>query len=247
MTTGIVFVSFGEVFDKMTAHCLSYSKAYTSLPIQVITNVEPEKRCKKWADAPDVTFTYIKDITENNREYKTSINKYSIFDNTLYLDSDTIIQKDSFDVEIQKYFESDCDLILNHFITYPMDDNRFQNIYLKAYRKYNCEGKLYVYNGAFIGFKKNEMSDQFFTLWNKYWDDFGRTREMPLLACAINNIKGIKVKALEGMTYSPQEMNEDVTVQHNPNHIRFWRKIGIAELDLPITPYGADDYNFTQL
>jgi len=247
MTTGIVYVSFGEIFDKMTAHCVAYSRAYTSLPIQVITNVEDGKRSKKWNGASNVTFTYIDDATEHNREYKTSIHKYSIFDNSIYLDSDSIIQKDNFDAKMQEYFDSDCDLILNHFITYPTEDNRFQNIYHRAFLTYNCEGRLYVYNGAFIGFKKNKMSEEFFTLWFKYWDDFGRTREMPLLACAINNIKGIKVKELDKNFFEPGVINEEATVQHNPNDNIFWKKIGIAELDLPITPYKSDDYSFTQL
>jgi len=119
MKTGLLYVAFGSEFDLLASYCVAYSRRFTKLPIQVLTNVAPESRSKKWSEVDDVHFTQINDVTTNNRLYKTSMNEYTIFENTVYLDSDSIIQKPNFDEVVLEFFSQDNDLILNHYCTYP--------------------------------------------------------------------------------------------------------------------------------
>ena len=245
MSTGIIYVVFGREFDVVASHCIAYSRKYTKLPIQVLTNIASNDRHAKWNEIENIHFTQVSMSDNENRVVKTLIHNYSIFENTLLLDADTIIQKADFDEKIKSYFESDCDLVLNYFISYPMQDNRFQNIYLRAYSQFECTGIMKVYNGAFIGFKKNNKTAQFFQMWNMLWSMFGKTREMPPLAAALNKMD-LSIKSVERGFFSPDSRNDHSSVQHNYND-DFFTRIGLGKVDLPITPYGVDDYKFTQL
>ncbi len=174
--TGLIFVVFGEQFDYLAAHAMAYTRQFTKLPIHVISNLPANHRHPKWKEVADIDFTYIDLPTEENREIKTTIVNYTPFENTLYLDADSIIQHESFDADIEKYFSGDFDIIVNWFCSFPTPDNRFQNIYLRAYKQFECEGVMNVYNGAIIGFKKTDKASELFNRWNGYWKDFGKQR-----------------------------------------------------------------------
>jgi len=243
--TGLYYVAFGEQFDKMAAHCVAYSRKFTKLPIQVVTNIK--NRDKKWGECENVSFTFISDQDNNNRIYKTRAPEFSMFENTLYMDSDSIVQQDSFDDRLCAMFTQETDMLLYLFCTYPTPDNRFQNIYLRAFEKFRCGGELKVFHGALIGFRKSNAAKELFNTWHKFWADFGRTREMPPLACALNKHPNLTISIFPDGFFSPQDYDESVAVQHNPNMAKFWKRIGLEEIVLPITPHTQTDYSFTQL
>ncbi len=245
--TGLIFVVFGDKFDHVAAHTLAYSRRFTKLPINVITNVPESERSKKWAEVPDIDFTFIDLPTEENRQIKTLIINHTPFTNTLYLDADSIIQNESFDADVERYFEGDFDILINYFCQYPTEENKFQNIYWRAFNQFGCEGAMNVYNGAIIGFKKTERAKELFARWNVYWAAFGRAREMPPFACAIMNTEGLKVNTFDNGFFSPCEYEATAVVQHNSNESKFLDKIGLSSISTPDTPYSTSDYLFTQL
>src|SRR6056297_3084961 len=90
---GLLYVVFGEKCDCLASHCIAYSRQYTDLPIQVLTNIKKDKRHRKWDDINNIHFTYFDLPDSENRQIKTTSYEYTKFDKTLYLDADSIIQK----------------------------------------------------------------------------------------------------------------------------------------------------------
>lgn len=246
MKVGIVYVAFGENCDIVASHCISYSRKYTSLPITVFTNIETSRRNKKWKEVKGIDFCYLNIMLEDNRLVKLSMNIKTPYDFTIYLDADSIIQKPGFDEEILKIIRTNPDLILNHFCTFPYPDGNFQNIYLRAVKKFECTTPLKVYNGAFIGFNKNLSVDIFFETWKELWQKFGAQREMPPLACAINKLTLLDIYNLPDNFFCPDSKNENAIVQHNYN-ADFWDKIGCQPTQLSAAHYELGDYSFTKI
>lgn len=244
MKIGLIYVAFGVGCDKLAAHCIAYSRKYTVLPITVLTNITEAERDAKWKEVDNIEFKHFNLPLGDNRKIKTSLPDYTPYDYTVYLDADSIIQKEGFDEQIEMLAELGTDLLLNHFCTYPYADKKFQNIYLRAYKQFECYGPLEVYNGAFIGFKNNEFAKLFFYRWNKYWQEFGAQREMPPLACAINNLPLVTVLNLPTGFFCPDHKDDNATVQHN-YHQDFYDRIGCATIELAQAAYGVDDYKFT--
>jgi len=244
--TGLIYVVFGDKFDYLAAHTIAYSRQFTRLPITVITNIAEGARDKKWREVDGIDFVYVDMPVEENREIKTTIIERSPYENTLYMDADSIIQNECFDSDIERYFKEDFDLLLNYYCCNPTEDNKFQNIYLRAFNQFGCNGRMKVYNGAIIGFRKTDAANELFTKWNGYWKEFGKEREMPPLACAIMNTN-LKVAEFDkGFFYSDYYLDTSI-VQHNSNDCKFWDKIKAESIPVPITPHREDDYNFTQL
>ena len=245
--TGLIYVVFGEQFDHMAAHTIAYSRKFTNLPITVLSNLQPGHRSPKWKEIEGIDFLVMDLPTEENREIKTTIINHTPYENTLYLDADSIIQNESFDSEVEKYFRGDFDLLINWFCQFPTQDNRFQNIYLRAYNQFGCSGTMNVYNGAIIGFKKTDKAKELFTKWNEYWKDFGKQREMPPFASAILTTEGLMVNEFVQGFFSPDVYLDTAVVQHNSNDDNFFGKIRIPFMETPVTSHRVDDYSFTQL
>lgn len=244
MKIGLIYVAFGSGCDKLAAHCVAYSRKYTQIPITVLTNIPAHLRSTKWQSVSNIEFKYFDMPVGQNRHIKTTLPEHSPYDYTIYMDADSIIQKEGFDELITSMAELGPDLILNHFCTYPYPDKKFQNIYLRAFKKFECAGPLLVYNGAFIGFKNTENAKLFFSTWHKYWKEFGAQREMPPLACAINNLPLVTVMDLPAGFFCPDHKDDNATVQHN-YHEDFYSRIGTDPIELAQASYGVDDYKFT--
>jgi len=210
MNNGIVYVCFGESFDDTLAHACSISRKSTDLPMAVLTNVKD--RSKKWNDVSNVEFICFDMEDNENREIKTQLYKYTPFENTLYLDSDTIIQK----VGIEKSFEplkEGHDLCVNpEFII--LEGHQTFKIYAKTIKETNTPLPVIVASGGYICFKKCPKVEKFFDVWNENWKKMGSGREMPSLACALRVSDDLQITALPNM-YEPNEENENVIVQHN--------------------------------
>lgn len=229
MNRGILYVSFGKSCNMMAAHTIAYSRRFTDLPICVLTNVE--NRDKKWNNIPDVSFIEVEGKIEENRDFKTRMNEYTPFDETLYIDCDSVIQN----LGIEEVFEclSSYDMVLNLLYTWTKGE-KIIRLYRNALRTTGNSLPLLIYNGAFICFKKNSRIDEFFSIWNKNWKITGSGREMPALACSIKET-GIKVEAIRTGFFSPDYYKPESIVQHNYNpagKVDFWRRFDIPHVYL---------------
>ncbi len=213
MNRGLLYISFGRECDRLAANTITYSRQFTDLPVCVVTNIK--HRVDKWKAVSDVTFINVKDSVENNRDYKTRMNEFTPFDETLYLDCDSVIQ--NFGIEEAFSQLADGDLVLNSLLHWETGQ-KIIRLYKTAMSNAGTKLPLTVYNGALIGFKKNDRVDKFFTIWNNFWVKNGKGREMPALACAIKSSQA-KVNNLKKGFFSPDYYNHSCVVQHNYNKV----------------------------
>jgi SAM-dependent methyltransferase len=194
---GIVYIAFGQNYCDLAANTIEISRKHTELPITVITNIPDEKRSGKWLKIPDVSFLYLPYETNENRVVKTQLYKYTPYDITLYIDTDAIIQKPG----IERVFEG---LKTNHIVlqrhTRWEKFKKYYEIYRRAAKQFDCSLPLDIFIGGFFCFRKTVDVERFFDLWFEYWEDFGMGRDMPPLACAVQN---------SGINYSVVTKNED--------------------------------------
>lgn len=222
MNNGILMIAFGERFDRMAAKAIAHSQRYTNLPFTVLTNIE--KKCKEWDKTKNVNFVYIKDTDGKNRQYKTTMINYSPYDNTIYMDADSVIQK--------KGIEQAFNLLDQNDIMLNVYGNWINRVPLSYYRitfdKLKIKIPITIYYGAFIGFSKTDTAKNFFKKWNCNWKMSGIAREMPALASTVKQFGNtLKLKRLNNtnkiFTWRRQE---DFVVQHEYG-AAFWKKFGL--------------------
>lgn len=204
---GILYIAFGEQYERLAAHTICYSRKFTDIPIVVLTNIK--SRCEKWNGIKNIQFIDFDLPQDKNRQVKTSMIEHSPFAKTLYLDCDAIIQKKG----IEKVFDliNDDRLLLN---IYGRWSRVAPSLYRKAFANAKLSLPINIYYGAICGFTKNEKTKQFFALWNRYWIENGSGREMPSLACAVANSK-IAVKEIGNKdAIFSWKINNNAIVQH---------------------------------
>ena len=227
MNKGILYISFGKDCDILAANTIAYSRQFTDLPICVLTNIK--NRCSKWNEINNITFIEVDAKLNENRDYKTRMYFYTPFDETLYLDCDSVIHNKG----VEKLFDMDVDLVLNSLLYWKPAD-KIINLYKKAMKLTAISLPLRVYNGAFILFNKKLEINKFFKLWNSYWKLTGSGREMPALACALKN-SNLNINILKAGIFAPDYYFPNSIVQHNytPNgNKNFFEKFNIPVIQL---------------
>lgn len=210
---GILYIAFGRVYDDAAAHAAAYSQKYTKLPFHVLTNVTERDRSSKWKEVKRVTFREFDMLDSENRHVKVRMNLYTPFKLTLYLDADSIIQRTG----IGKIFEL---LKAVHMVLYVCEGykkgGKMPGIYKRAADLFRASSPLTAYQGALVAFKKTPMIDMFFTRWFEFWSRFGKLREMPPLACAVQWAKktGLKIKTVPRGFFQDTVANPKAVVQH---------------------------------
>ncbi len=209
MSRGLIYIVFGESCERMAASTIAYSRQFTDLPICVVTNTK--RISPAWDDIEDISFVEVKSGFTHNRRYKLRMNEYSPFDETLYLDADSVIQNEG----IEKAFDllEEHDMVMNLLLDWKVGD-KIIRLYRTALRRTELTLPLKVFNGAFICFKNNQKTRDLFHLWYDNWVITGKGREMPALACAIKQ-SDVQVNCLPRGFFSPDYYNEDSIVQHN--------------------------------
>ena len=182
MSNGILMLAFGQQYDRFAAHTCAYSRRHTDIPITVISNLK--KRDNKWESVPNIDFNYFDLPQEQNRQIKTTLINYTPYEKTLYLDCDAIIQRPG----IEKIFDLIIPdrLLLNIYGRWS-NPLRAPALYQRAFLRAGISLPINIYYGAIFGFTKTQKIGDFFTLYNKYWQENGSGREMPALACAVYN------------------------------------------------------------
>jgi len=225
MTKGLVYIAFGEQYNNLAAHTVFYSRQFTDLPICVMTNVE--NKCPKWKGIENISFINFPMEQKENRKVKTSLVSYSPFDLTLYLDCDSIIQNEGME-KLFDYFEN-SDLLLNIWGKW-LPGQKIYQIYTEIMGKVGVHLPITIYYGGFIGFKKNERVEKFFSLWNQYWKVHGRTREMPALACAVKNsdVHIVEFSSKDRVFCARERIDSKAIIQHEYGK-KFFELIGLPD------------------
>jgi len=222
MNNGILYIVFGEKYEKLAVNTIAYSRQFTNLPFYILTNIK--NRNNKWKNISNITFKEFNLPIEQNRDIKTTMIDYSPFDSTLYLDCDSIITKPG----IENVFDifKNNDLL---FTLYGIVDasNQVNKYYVATMKKLHISFPLTIYYGAIIGFNKTDQTKFFFSQWNKNWKEIGITREMPALACTmkLNRHLNAKVIKLTDNIFA-WPINPNAIIQHEYGKGEdFWKPI----------------------
>lgn len=238
---GIIYIAFGKSYDKMLAYCLSYSIKFINIPILILSNLKEEERDEKWKSIKNVKFKYIEDLQKDNRNLKTSINKFSPFDKTLYLDADCIVQKNG----IEKIFDriNDDSINLNLYSRWNKN-KKIPRIYVNHFKINSVQLPMNIYYGAICGFGKSDKIDNFFKIWNEFWVNTGKGRDMPSLASAVVK-SGISVNELTNKDkFFTWLLNKDFVIQHEyGRHVR--NLIGCSDFN-SFKPFDERNYEYNR-
>jgi hypothetical protein len=164
---GVVYLAFGKPYLAMALYSIAtLRKNNQDLPVCIITNEEFDIEHINILHKDKDHVIFMNKTTDQNRDIKTKINEYSPYENTIFIDCDTIIVGDLSDaLHILRYF--DLAFRLNK---YPQkrkgkgDINILHNIPV---------GNLPHWNSGVILFRKSELSDKFFLEWNKAFNRIG--------------------------------------------------------------------------
>jgi hypothetical protein len=207
---GIVFIAFGEEYDKLASQTIAYSRRYIMCPITVLTNLK--KRSGKWDQINGIDFIYLDIPTEQNRRVKIELYKYTPYDKTIYIDVDAVFQKNGIESLFDKL--NDSDIVLQRHSTWT-DGKRYFKLYRETMKKINLGLPLPVYVGGFWAFKKSKTIELLSQQWLKNWIETGSGRDMPSLACAVK-MTGIKhaIITRDNDKYFSANINSGVMIVH---------------------------------
>jgi len=222
MDKGILYIAFGEDYVRLMEATRKITRKFTDLPIHVLTNVEGVEDS-----------TYIGWPQMDNREAKVRMVHFTPFDTTLYIDVDTIFQKP---FEMPEF----NGLLVNLLAIWNAE--KLPLIFKKHMTTCLTRPPMNIFNGAFLGFKKEDAG--FFDLWYHYWMLTGCGRDMAPLNCAIKNT-GISTTWIRGL-FNPGDNDPEATIQHD-NGSDFFERNNLPR-PKPFKPFDSDptDWNWTQ-
>lgn len=220
MSRGIVVIAVGEEYQKIADACIKVSRNFTDLPFCIIRE-------------QDVGIE-----VEDNRVLKLQLHKYTPFDETLFIDADSLIQKPGVEEVFGQLENSDVAMRL-YDLWLPGD--KVLRVYKQAMKTLGCRLPISIWQGGMWCFRKGETANRLFNVWYSFWNTMGRGRDMPSLACAVQKL-GIMVKAIPPHLIAAETLEEDAVIQHN--------SVGFKEkFDLPDwvrwTPFDTDPTDFT--
>jgi SAM-dependent methyltransferase len=182
MNRGIVMIAMGSEYEKLAAATIRASLPNISVPLTIIFNTNTP--VGDWVGLDKINKIVIPINTDSNREIKVQLYRYTPYDKTLYIDVDSVIRRPG----IEKIF----DRLLTDHIVFQQHNRwepfkKYYDIYRRAMKQFDCHLPINIMIGGFFAFRKTSDTRRFFDLWLEYWEDFGRGRDMPPLACAIQN------------------------------------------------------------
>jgi hypothetical protein len=184
MSHGIVYVAFGTQYDEQCACSARIVRGFSDIPIFVVSNLE--KRSQIWEDIPNVEFRHChSDDHENdkrNRAVKVSLHLYSPFETTLFCDTDTAVQSDTF---LDGFYEAEKhDVMFSIRNVAKLHGNLPDINYKKAFKLFNMSFPATIYKEGVFFFRKTPATCQLFTQWYKCWKKLAVGRDMPALFAA---------------------------------------------------------------
>lgn len=229
---GVLYLAFGKEFDKLTAASAKYSRQFTNLPICVLTNLKEQDRNIIWKEIPNVFFKYSEQASKNNRAIKVSLLSHTPFDETLFMDSDALIQNPG----IEKLFDclEDYDMACQFYgILQNRDDSTImeKSFILKTYDKLlrllREEYPIELFAEAALLFRKTDGAKSIFDKWQIYWKLMGSGRDMPAFCFAVKHSKGrVNIFGSNGIKFCKNAEDENAFIQHK-GFAGFEKKFGL--------------------
>lgn len=225
MSSGFFFTVFGDEYDKFGSACCRISRQHTDLPFFVVSNHE---RTSRWNDIDNVMWHMIPIDQADNRLVKLTAPLLSPFEKTLYIDCDSVVQRDGVDLVFDM-------LEHNHVVLYPCYDwdesAKVLEIYRRAMMMFGVNLPMVVWQGGIVGFNTTKESKELYSRWLFYWYVFGRQREMPCLSCAVKNTKNLVVGRLPEDFYGYESgLSDTAVIQHNVGS-KFLDKFGLEDFN----------------
>jgi len=225
----IAFVVFGEEYDKLAAATARYSRKFTDLPFYVLTNMKV--RDTVWESVSNVAFRYFPLSYKDNRKIRVSMIKFIPFDEVLYMDADSVIQKPG----IENIFNllKNSDIVCQFYHIFKPKSDLQRKTYGKLAKllgeKFPIER---VFAGTFL-FKKSDVSFRFFDMWREYYELNDCGRDMPAFCFTVKHFRSsvevcgrdnkIKLMALKE--------NNNYYIQHN-DFPEWNEKFGIPDYNM---------------
>jgi len=187
MKRGIIIVATDKYKD-LSLDCLKTSLKHTGLPVLILHEGQ-------------------------NRDIKTRLIEYTPFEQTLFIDADSVIQAKGVEA-IFDYLE-DHDIVFNELHRWKPGDLIYK-IYKDAFEQFYINHPISIYNGAIFAFKNSSATKQFFSVWNYIWKTLGSEREMPALSVAVGQwpYNPLQVAHLPPNFFEPKIYNPAAIVQH---------------------------------
>jgi len=208
---GLLYVAFGDSYQELAVWTITHTRKFTDLPIVVLVN-EPAN--SKWEGLEGVTVHPFELPQTANRNVKTQMCRYTPFEETIYMDTDSVLRCGG--IETLFAMMGSHDLLLNKLIHWR-DVDKIPRLYRTAMKLLSSSLPIDVYNGALICWRSNSKTERFFKQWNNGWQRTGKGREMPALACALQNAQ-LEVADISGKgLFEPDFYNPDCMIQHNYN------------------------------
>lgn len=150
MTNGIIYIAFSPTYVAEVLHSAKTLKAVCDLPVTLFTDIE--------VDSPYVD-TVVR-IKPGHKRAKVDFISESPYERTLYLDSDTEIQRDISDV-----FQ-----ILDKFDVAAVHDHCRKNHRWSGIPEYESIPYAFPeYNGGVMLYRNNQNVHDFFDLWRSHF------------------------------------------------------------------------------
>ena len=184
---GIVYLAMGPAYAVLAGLSIKTLKKFSDIPVTVIVDdsVKPHSQ-SLGAD----TITCISNVASENRAVKSRIYELSPYENTLFIDCDTIINGDV----------ADCFRYLEYFdIAIKQKIKAFSRLgkgSLSLFNGKHIVAELPHWNSGVIAFKRNKKTKNMFQDWAQLQSELKYDFDQPALAEAI--IKSdVRVVSLE--------------------------------------------------
>jgi hypothetical protein len=163
---GCIYVAFGRPYLVQALHSFrTLRETNPSVPACVLTNTlpQPPDTLRDWDGSKDV-WIYVDAADSENRLYKTDLPRYTPFEKTLYLDSDTEVHSDiSGMFKMLDYWDVALHLRPSG---YPLDKPKGRQRVLDGEE---IIANLPHWNGGVVLFRRDPKVEEFFSLWNQYF------------------------------------------------------------------------------
>jgi len=173
---GVVYLAFGyEYCIQAVRSVCSLKTIHPNLNVSIVTNIPLNRTINGVINyngtevGPELfdEVIYIDDETDTNRQYKTSINKYTPYDKTLFLDCDTVVKR-----QIVQGFQfldyADLAAVPRPIPSRAMSERWDGDIHVDGI---DIENTTTFYSGVFF-FNASDKSD-FFMSWKSTFNNFG--------------------------------------------------------------------------
>ena len=186
--SGILLISFGYEYQKITPFCIKSIRAFSTLPIVLHVNTPLHLINKEILRFKNVELIYHNLNDDENRILKTDLISYTKFNKTMYIDVDSLVLDKGF---LKEFKELDnYDLISPFWQNYSINElNKVikSDIKFKKFIQSLSENKISkdikhtLIGGGVCFFNKNELVKNFFNDYKNKYLEYNIPQDMPAL------------------------------------------------------------------